>query len=103
MGREPAKQHSTTPTEAGHLQPLTSSFTEEQHGTYITHLMTALDNEQLLNIALTGNYGIGKSSILDEVRRRRPKRTLSLTLSSLGDTTATTPEAPPPGRDAVGT
>lgn len=36
------------------------------------------------NIALTGSYGIGKSSILQEVRQRLSERVVTLSLSTLG-------------------
>lgn len=40
------------------------------------------------NIALTGSYGIGKSSILQEVKRRLPERVVTLSLSTLGSEAA---------------
>src|SRR4051794_19999658 len=68
------------------LLPLTSSYDEDQHGSYVVRLTEALADTKLRNIALTGNYGTGKSSILDQVRDQGGDRILNLSLSSLGDT-----------------
>lgn len=73
------------PTTAQTLLPLTPEFNTEQHGVYLRHLESALKNDKLHNIALTGNYGIGKSSILDEARDNNPSKILNLSISTLGD------------------
>ncbi|MEV8374988.1 hypothetical protein AB0P21_19785 [Kribbella sp. NPDC056861] len=93
QGAETGRQERSEPT----LLPLTSSFDQEQHGSYVTHLEAALEDSSLRNIALTGNYGIGKSSILDEVRRKRRDKTLNLSLSTLGDV----PPEPEPAAPAA--
>ncbi|MGW8538002.1 YobI family P-loop NTPase [Rhodococcus qingshengii] len=67
------------------LLPLTPEFDIEQHGVYLRHLESALENDKLHNIALTGNYGIGKSSILNKARDNNPSKVLNLSISTLGD------------------
>ncbi|NHP17218.1 hypothetical protein G8767_27070 [Rhodococcus sp. IC4_135] len=80
----------TDPAQSAAIQallPLTPGFDTEQHGVYLRHLEVALKNKKLHNIALTGNYGIGKSSILDEATRNNPSKILNLSISTLGDPT----------------
>ncbi|WP_104174891.1 hypothetical protein [Arthrobacter sp. Y81] len=71
------------------LLPLTAGYEEVHHGLYVRYLQEALtgsDRDTLRNIALTGGYGIGKSSILQEVSERADKgKVLTLSLSTLGD------------------
>ncbi|MDQ1588373.1 MAG: hypothetical protein QOJ77_1538, partial [Microbacteriaceae bacterium] len=55
------------------LLALTPKFLEPEHGIYVDYLLTALDDKggrPVVNIALTGAYGVGKSSVLIEVDRR---------------------------------
>ncbi|MGQ4528003.1 YobI family P-loop NTPase [Dermabacteraceae bacterium P13136] len=65
------------------LMPLTPEFIEAEHGCYVRALETALQNAQILNIALSGNYGVGKSSILQELGKRLGNRVVELSLSTL--------------------
>lgn len=83
------------------LLPLTSSFDERQHAGYVHHLEEALKNPRMRNIALTGNFGIGKSSILDAVRDAHPKRVLNLSLSTLGEPPSEPPADPSRGSEAT--
>ncbi|WP_353738846.1 hypothetical protein [Collinsella ihumii] len=46
-------------------------------------LTDALSDPRCLNVALSGPYGCGKSSILEEYRRRNQKSTLAVSLWSL--------------------
>lgn len=46
------------------LRPLTPQYKEEYHKTYVHHLLSALDDPSICNIALSGPYDVGKSSIL---------------------------------------
>ncbi|MDV6261918.1 YobI family P-loop NTPase [Rhodococcoides yunnanense] len=66
------------------LTPLTPGFDLDQHQVYVDHLDTALLNEGTRNIALTGRYGSGKSSVLQEFANRQRDRVLFLSLSTLG-------------------
>lgn len=89
------KQATKTPI----LLPLTPQYDEDKHGVYVDAIEAVLEPTRRLrvhrrwrrrgyppvrNIALTGSYGVGKSSILLEVARRHPKHVVSLSLSSLG-------------------
>ena len=66
------------------LRPLTAGFMADQHQAYVDHLNAALGDDGVRNIALTGRYGAGKSSVLEEFARQNRKRVLFLSLSSLG-------------------
>lgn len=66
------------------LRPLTAEFSADQHKDYVDHLNAALKNSRVRNIALTGRYGAGKSSVLEEFARQNRRRVLFLSLSSLG-------------------
>lgn len=85
------------PSAAGsiELKSLAPSYDAKQHGVYVDALTRALrDQDDVRNIALTGAYGTGKSSVLkqlaelDEFR----ERVLELSLSTVGET-----EKPPVG------
>jgi hypothetical protein len=56
----------------------------DQHQAYVDHLNAALDDDSVRNIALTGRYGTGKSSVLEEFAQQNRKRVLFLSLSTLG-------------------
>lgn len=58
-------------------------YDEERHGAYLDMLTDALNDSRCLNVALSGPYGCGKSSILEEYRRRNQKSTLAVSLWSL--------------------
>lgn len=52
------------------LTPLTPDYNEDEHGIYVKHLMEAVKEDAVRNIALSGHYGSGKSSILREFTDR---------------------------------
>jgi hypothetical protein len=68
------------------LEPLTPKFDSAQHQPYVDHLNEALTKPKVLNIALTGRYGSGKSSVLEKFadQDHLKKRVLFLALSTLG-------------------
>lgn len=70
-------------TDSWFLSPLTPSYRPEAHSGYVATLESALQGDQVLNIALSGNYGVGKSSILRELTRRLDGRVVELSLSTL--------------------
>ncbi|MGW4018251.1 YobI family P-loop NTPase [Rhodococcus ruber] len=76
------RETSTAITQA--LSPLTPEFEPDQHQTYVSHLNAALHSDSVRNIALTGRYGTGKSSVLQEFARQNGDRVLFLSLSTLG-------------------
>lgn len=69
--------------ESWELVPLTPEYLAEEHGDYVAAIEAALAKDQIRNIALSGNYGVGKSSIMREVARRQDNRIVELSLSTL--------------------
>lgn len=65
------------------LVPLTPEYLTEEHGGYVAAIEAALAKDQVRNIALSGNYGVGKSSVMQEVARRLDNRIVELSLSTL--------------------
>lgn len=74
----PAKKSADEP-----LQSLTPKYVEEAHGTYLRRLEQAVKDPKNLNIALTGRYGAGKSSVLDEFEAKHDQAVLRLGISTL--------------------
>lgn len=85
-----------TSTESGALKllPLTAAHDVAQHKLYSDELIDLLNDDQrrssVWNIALTGNYGSGKSSVLVGVRKeldknKKKRRVVQISLSSLSD------------------
>lgn len=68
------------------LLPLTPEYEPDRHQVYFDVIERALADKKhpALNIALTGSYGVGKSSILMEVARRHRRKAISISLASLG-------------------
>lgn len=65
------------------LESLTPSFDEKQHGTYLRRLEEAIADPRNRNIALTGRYGAGKSSVLDKFEANHAESALRLAISTL--------------------
>lgn len=65
------------------LIPLTPEYLEAEHSGYVSALGAALQDDEIRNIALSGNYGVGKSSILRELGKRLDGRVVELSLSTL--------------------
>jgi hypothetical protein len=65
------------------LESLTPRYVEAHHGTYLRRLEQAVKNPDNLNIALTGRYGAGKSSVLDKFAAEHDKEVLRLAISTL--------------------
>lgn len=73
--------------EASALVPLDSlapRYEESQHGTYLKRLEEAVQDPRNCNIALTGRYGTGKSSVFDKFWNNHKRTTLRLAISTLG-------------------
>ncbi|WP_143466530.1 hypothetical protein [Lentzea kentuckyensis] len=68
------------------LKSLASRYDEEQHSVYLRHLQDAVKESRNLNIALTGRYGTGKSSVLDEFEAKNQRKTIRIAISTLGPT-----------------
>lgn len=63
---------------------LVPHYQDEQHRTYLNRLEEAIHEPKNLNIALTGRYGAGKSSVLDKFEENHKSTTLRLSISTLG-------------------
>ncbi len=66
------------------LRSLGPEFDEAQHGIYVRHLEEAVLEKKNRNIALTGRYGAGKSSVLDAFEKKYPKSTVRICINTLG-------------------
>ncbi|WP_049897675.1 hypothetical protein [Nesterenkonia massiliensis] len=65
------------------LTTLTPEFLESEHAQYAAAIGHNLKKDDVLNIALSGNYGVGKSSILRRVSEDHEGRVVELSLSTL--------------------
>jgi hypothetical protein len=65
------------------LVPLVPKYIEREHGGYVAAIEAALDDAEIRNIAVSGSFGVGKSSILREVARKQERRVVELSLSTL--------------------
>lgn len=72
------------------LLALTPGYLEPEHGAYVAALTKALGNAEIKNIALSGNYGVGKSSILKRLSELENGRVVELSLSTLAPIEAST-------------
>ncbi|WP_216695928.1 YobI family P-loop NTPase [Dietzia psychralcaliphila] len=68
------------------LISLSSQFIEEQHRSYLARLDAALTHTENRNIAITGRYGAGKSSVLDKFKASQGSKALRLAISTLSPT-----------------
>jgi hypothetical protein len=77
------------------LRPLTPAYNEAEHAVYLRHLRAALkDHGSIHNIALMGGYGVGKSSILQELTKALGDRAVPLSLATLGEASIAGDETP---------
>jgi hypothetical protein len=77
------------------LRPLTPAYNEAEHAVYLRHLRATLkDHGSIHNIALMGGYGVGKSSILQELTKELDDRAVSLSLATLGEASTARNETP---------
>ena len=66
-----------------YIRSLAPRFDADQHQLYADLLQRALDTDGTRNIALTGAYGTGKSSILSNLRSTHGERVVELSLSTI--------------------
>lgn len=84
---QPEPSQSSSTTSGVELQSLAPEYKKERHETYVKHLQRAVANDGNKNIALTGRYGSGKSSILDkfaEEEQRQGKNVMRISINTLG-------------------
>lgn len=65
------------------LRSLAPQYDESQHKTYLDHLEKAVQDPKNRNVALSGRYGTGKSSVLDKFQEKHKDSTLRLAVSTL--------------------
>lgn len=73
--------------EATVLHPLTPKYQPDKHAIYFRAIKEALawtGDDTVRNIALTGSYGVGKSSILRQVATDSDLKVIQVSLSTLG-------------------
>lgn len=86
----PVPGDSARPGQTLRLASLAPRFDGEQHQIYFDLLQRAVDDKNTRNIALTGAYGTGKSSILEKLRDAHGDRVVGLSLSTIGKGTQDT-------------
>ena len=80
----PVRSNESAPIE---LLPLTATYEPAHHGDYFNAIEVALtgrNRRDIKNIALTGSYGVGKSSILQQVATTHQGNVVQVSLSTLG-------------------
>jgi hypothetical protein len=73
-----------TPGRRVQLRSLAPEFREGQHAIYARHLEQAVLDDRNRNIALTGRYGAGKSSVLDAFEENHRQTTVRISINTLG-------------------
>jgi hypothetical protein len=66
------------------LRSLAPEYTPGQHAIYVRHLEQAVLDKRNRNIALTGRYGAGKSSVLDSFQEKHREDTVRISINTLG-------------------
>lgn len=83
------------------VESLAPNFDEERHGLYRDLIQRAIEHKDTRNLALTGAYGSGKSSVLRQISETYPSRVVELSLSTI--LTADDDLAPEPGENPAAT
>lgn len=66
------------------LKSLAPEFNGDDHDLYVRHLEEAVKDSRNRNIALTGRYGAGKSSVLDKFEENHAAETVRISINTLG-------------------
>jgi len=66
------------------LEPLYPQNIKKDHFLYVNELNRAIENKKIKNIALTGSYGSGKSSVLSGFEEDKQQRVVRISFSTLG-------------------
>lgn len=72
------------PSSSFSFNPLYPSSLDREHRAYAETLCKAIEDKRVKNVALTGNYGAGKSSILNIFEEENKGRVIHVSFSSLG-------------------
>lgn len=81
-----AREYLTVPSAKNVFEPLTPVLLEvDRSQRYESELLSALSNDQIRNIAITGEYGAGKSSVIRTFVDRHPELTYAfVSLAAFG-------------------
>lgn len=82
-GKSPKLQQPEVADSELKLIPLIAEYVDSKHSDYVNAIESALKNPNIRNIALSGSYGVGKSSILQKVSENNTKSVVELSLSTL--------------------
>lgn len=66
------------------LRTLAPEYKGDHHDLYVRHLEQAVKDKKNRNIALTGRYGAGKSSVLDAFEKEHRANTVRISINTLG-------------------
>jgi hypothetical protein len=81
---EDAPQSTEAPAPSVVLRTLAPQYEAPHHARYLRHLEDAINEPKNRNIALTGRYGSGKSSVLDQFEIAHKADTLRISINTLG-------------------
>ncbi|MEE1620426.1 hypothetical protein ACQ3I4_07015 [Zafaria sp. Z1313] len=81
---EERPSHPGAPGQPIKLSSLAPEFKGGQHEIYVRHLEEAVLDKRNRNIALTGRYGAGKSSVLDAFQEKHQQTTVRISINTLG-------------------
>lgn len=81
---EDAPQSTEVPAPSVVLRTLAPQYEAPHHAGYLRHLEDAIKEPKNRNIALTGRYGSGKSSVLDQFELAHKADTLRISINTLG-------------------
>lgn len=79
-----ATERQEMPEHQVELRTLAPAYNKDQHGIYVRHLEDAIREKKNRNIALTGRYGSGKSSVLDAFEEKHERSTVRISINTLG-------------------
>ena len=84
------KREGRTQGELG-LKSLAPEYDPSQHGVYLAALESSIEDPRNQNIALSGSYGVGKSSVLQKFAAKQSKVVIEVSFSGLRSDLPPTP------------
>ncbi|RNE66799.1 ATP-binding cassette domain-containing protein [Cryobacterium tepidiphilum] len=81
---EDATSREEVPEKKIKLRTLAPEYNGDHHSLYVRHLEQAVEDKKNRNIALTGRYGAGKSSVLDAFEKKHEAETVRISINTLG-------------------
>lgn len=74
----------SAPSDTAILRSLAPAYNPDHHDIYVEHLETVVNDTKNKNVALTGRYGTGKSSVLDKFEENHKNKVLRVSIATLG-------------------